>query len=411
MFFQEDKIKNKLICSKCKKKLDIPYMLPCGANICSKCVPMIKQAIESGAKYGSRQDHYDYCFNENSQNLNGSVYKCSVCFGKHFDNPEGFPISETLNEIISLNPDLISRGDLVEPLSNQLEIMNKQIEFLSLGINNGLEQIKKHCTNQRIKVKNATDSSLNQIKDLDLKFIAKIDEFEKECIKPFNENSKVKEKFMDKVNELKVFHQYWSKYLKQLQMNDADLSHGIKQAKEINSKSEFLKLKLENIVFNGLLMDFNQNEDLFIETVIGHFEYEKLSIDSKIIKDEQFEDLINVCQFKLNQKLKLIYRASDNGFKSEDFHSKCDNILKTLTIIKSSNECVFGGYTEQDWSGNIGYKSDDNAFIFSLINESNSPFMVKCSNKNAIFCFNTCGPTFGDGHDIWYLFCFILNIV
>jgi hypothetical protein len=142
MFFQEDKIKNKLICSKCKKKLDIPYMLPCGANICSKCVPMIKQAIESGAKYRSRQDHYDYCFNENSQNLNGSVYKCSVCFGIHFDNPEGFPISETLNEIISLNPDLISRGDLVEPLSNQLEIMNKQIEFLSLGINNGLEQIK-----------------------------------------------------------------------------------------------------------------------------------------------------------------------------------------------------------------------------------------------------------------------------
>jgi hypothetical protein len=79
---------------------------------------------------------------------------------------------------------------------------------------------------------------------------------------------------MDKVNEFKVFHQYWSKYLKQLQMNDANLSHGIKQAKEINSKSEFLNLKLENIVFNGLLMNFNQNEDLFIETIIDHFEYE-----------------------------------------------------------------------------------------------------------------------------------------
>jgi hypothetical protein len=32
-------------------------------------------------------------------------------------------------------------------------------------------------------------------------------------------------------------------------------------------------------------MDFNQNEDLFIESIVGHFEYEnKLSIDSIILE-------------------------------------------------------------------------------------------------------------------------------
>lgn len=46
--------------------------------------------------------------------------------------------------------------------------------------------------------------------------------------------------------------------------------------------------------------------------------------------------------------LRLLYRASRDGFAAECFHSRCDNKGPTLTIVKSGKN-VFGGFTEQSW--------------------------------------------------------------
>ena len=54
---------------------------------------------------------------------------------------------------------------------------------------------------------------------------------------------------------------------------------------------------------------------------------------------------------------------------------KCDNKPNTLVIIKSTNGNVFGGYTEQSWSG-IGCEADSNAFIFSFINKVSHDFQI-----------------------------------
>ena len=32
--------------------------------------------------------------------------------------------------------------------------------------------------------------------------------------------------------------------------------------------------------------------------------------------------------------IKLIYRGSEDGFRAEDFHRKCDGVSNTLTFIK-----------------------------------------------------------------------------
>lgn len=70
--------------------------------------------------------------------------------------------------------------------------------------------------------------------------------------------------------------------------------------------------------------------------------------------------------------------------------------LNTLTVIKSENNNIFGGYTEQDWTGNSEFKNDPNAFIFSLVNSFGlKPSLFKCLDKHAIFCFQEYGPTFG----------------
>ena len=104
---------------------------------------------------------------------------------------------------------------------------------------------------------------------------------------------------------------------------------------------------------------------------------------------------MSLCKFPLYQKWKLIYRATRDGFGASDFHSKCDSYQNSLVIIKSTNGNVFGGYTQQSWSGNTEYKSDPNAFLFSFINQHKTKLIMKCNNQNAICTNRRYGPLFG----------------
>jgi len=114
----------------------------------------------------------------------------------------------------------------------------------------------------------------------------------------------------------------------------------------------------------------------------------------------QIEQLMSLCEFPVRQKRDLIYRASQDGFEASKFHTNCDKKTNTLTVIKSTNGNIFGGYTEQTWNHTGDYKADPNSFIFSLINMLNEPIKMKCSQNHGIYCNSSYGPTFGGGHDL-----------
>jgi hypothetical protein len=88
---------------------------------------------------------------------------------------------------------------------------------------------------------------------------------------------------------------------------------------------------------------------------------------SSILNDEEKRTMIELCN--LTDRLELVYRASYHGFSAKEFHSKCDGISRTLTVVKSAKGNVFGGYTECAWSQNKSYGNDRNAYVFSLINK------------------------------------------
>ena len=50
---------------------------------------------------------------------------------------------------------------------------------------------------------------------------------------------------------------------------------------------------------------------------------------------------------------------------------------------------TFGGFVEVAWSTTNKYFTDNNAYIFSLVNKENLPFVINFSYL----------PTFGWGHD------------
>lgn len=110
--------------------------------------------------------------------------------------------------------------------------------------------------------------------------------------------------------------------------------------------------------------------------------------------------LMNLCGFDGNAQgmWTLIYRASDDGFRAKDFHARCDGIPNTLTIVKSTNGNVFGGFTERPWKLNEFF-NNKNGFIFSLINKDAYPFRAECIDESS-FCLARYGPTFGSGKDL-----------
>ena len=104
-----------------------------------------------------------------------------------------------------------------------------------------------------------------------------------------------------------------------------------------------------------------------------------------------------LCGFASNQTWKLHYRATRDGFTARNFHSKCDGIENTLTIIKSEHGNIFGGFAGEAWNSRNRFVDDARAFVFSLVNKENKPFKVKSAGIYAIRCFSSRGPSFGIG--------------
>jgi hypothetical protein len=168
-----------------------------------------------------------------------------------------------------------------------------------------------------------------------------------------------------------------------------------------------LKLKLdEQSQVKEHLIQMNEfkpksfSQDSFGQLYLNEYSIEPFK--SQILLGKQPFDLIKECEFSPNDKWTLLYRGSRDGFGANDFHSKCDGHSNTLTILKASGTSyIFGGFTSIDWDGTCGYKSDPNAFLFSLTNKDNQPSkMRQIITNESIICHPSCGPTFGGGHDL-----------
>ncbi|CDW87813.1 tldc domain-containing protein [Stylonychia lemnae] len=93
-------------------------------------------------------------------------------------------------------------------------------------------------------------------------------------------------------------------------------------------------------------------------------EYRRL-VDKHVKQQGNANELV----FKLNGQCKLLYKATRDGFKAADFHSKCDNQSPTVSFILSEFGLIFGGYTSIPWTAPENLyqnNSDGEAFIFSL---------------------------------------------
>ncbi len=90
----------------------------------------------------------------------------------------------------------------------------------------------------------------------------------------------------------------------------------------------------------------------------------------------------------MNKKeIKFIQRfnASKDGDSAKKFHEKCDNIGPNISIVKTKDNLIFGGFTVNNWSPQVNIKKDDLAFLF---NYQTKKIHNITKGENAIYCDN-----------------------
>lgn len=100
-----------------------------------------------------------------------------------------------------------------------------------------------------------------------------------------------------------------------------------------------------------------------------------------------------------SQQWQLLYSASRDGYAAKAFHTACDDRNPTMTIIRSKNGWIFGGFTSIAWSSKKQSLADPYAFLFTLKNPHGIPptkyAISEARVGSAVSHTTTDGPTFG----------------
>ena len=162
------------------------------------------------------------------------------------------------------------------------------------------------------------------------------------------------------------------------------------------SSSKLIKRLLfySQIRFNPSLFCIQTEHFGELDAGLGLFKNDCWINDSLILNKEE---AISLALITKSLDGSLIYRASKDGFKALDFHSKCDYKSNTITIIKNNLNFIFGGYMAANRSNNASWIEDKNAFVFSLRKKgiSNSKVFPVKSPQYAIDGSRGYGPIFG----------------
>ena len=362
----------------CNQVYNDARILPCGDRTCAA--------------------HIDSMMVKSDHDNDGKMIKCHFCEEIHGvpDNNKGFPVDKNIPLLLSMK--YCTEHEAAKKSFNEVtKLLDKFIkldkEDLVIGY---FERVEADI----LLAKEANHQKLNA------HYQELVEEVHKRKVKCLH-NLKTNKTQLDAIAQELIEHEGQLKkdnidfQLKTLDGDDAkwkaiQLECNLLLAK-INTLGEELKRKL---VADQWIQFVPNTRDTLIGSVCGHLV--KGPIDSTIVSTDKLnKDLVELCKLS-DKEFKLLYRATIDGFGASDFHGKCDNQPRTLTIIKTTKGYIFGGYTSIAWNDIGGYKRDDNAFVFSLVNASSLPLLipVEVGDKHAIGCYVECGPIFGGGSDL-----------
>ena len=378
------KFKTNLTCSYCLKICKDPILIPCKDFICREHLTD-KNVIEQ------------------------NKIKCHKCKQFFEVNGSKFKIDNLLRRILSGEWYLSSEEkSLKQKIEESLRVFYQMFEQFKLNKNALDLKCHSHFEELRRQIDLHREILKAKIDEIYIEMIEKTKEFQASYLKSIGEKYEASLNFFNAKT--------LGEDLKELEdtfRNPKLLIESIREA-QIKQEEAVLRLKL-NLnelrkvkkhleTFNDFKANLCFNQESFGSFNLNEF-FKDDSFESEILTSKLKMDLMKLCGIMPNEKWSLLYRASRDGFDSKDFHSKCDGHANTLTIVRVKGKAfLFGGFTSATWDCSEKYKSDSNAFLFSLTNKENKPCQMKITShrsRSAIFCSAAYGPTFGGASDIY----------
>ena len=362
---------------------------------CSNCSKIFKNPVELPCEHIICEEH----LMENSTIKQNKII-CNECKqgfeveGKHFKSIKY--LKQQLEDQICFSDEEV---DLKKKIEYSIKLFLQMYEQFTLSKNcldldchNHFQELRRQLDIHRETLKETVD-------EIYFDMIEKTKEFEDSFLKSLNEKLEAFCKSIEVKSiedELKdIEDKFRNPYLL---IEPIKVMH-LKQQETIekiqSTLNEMNQIKIDLKTSNKFIRNLSFDKDSFGELYLNGYPFE----DSSILKYEQPIDLIKLCEFSPNQKWEVLYRATRDGFDEDCFHSKCDEHANTLSIFKvKGNEFIFGAFTTATWDSSSGYKSDSDAFLFSLTNKDNEPCKMKIDaskHHKAIYCDSFRGPSFG----------------
>ena len=307
-----------------------------------------------------------------------------------------FAVYETVKDIIAflkelkyeleeINDILIIKFGVFMPngKSKLIELnLKKCLPDNNYMINYLLEKIKSI----EINMKNLEENSKKE----KIKYESEIKDMKENNLKyQINISNLIEEKFKKErtkyESEIKGLKEYVTKYQN--------------ESKELKEKFVYYKIEISNLKEENkkLCEEINNLKKFHISKTMNDSNLKFSSIiGNDLNKIKLMQNWIEEAIRKKEIKYKLIFKMSENGNKSNDFHKYCDNKGPTLTLIKTTKNKIFGGFTPLNWKNQGSGTMDETnqTFIFSL-NLKKKYNMLK-KDGYAIYCTKRYGPNFGD---------------
>ena len=291
--------KEDLTCKNCKIILNEPISLPCGCWICNHHV------THECAK-------------------RKKTIKCISCKKYYYIPQDGYRINKTAKKLLEQEMFLSQEEkQFKESLQHEFNELQRQLETIKTNT---------HERFNEIRVKIETRNSLLKLQ---------IDNISNQIITTLNERE---EKILLEINHIQL-ETHFKKVLNDIHQSSFNLTK-LNELKHSMHTTMAEKFQMISNQLNSI--DFEPNKIDLDTKVFGKLEMmNERIISPKILSSHQSLELMDLCEFGLDDKFKLIYAASGDEFSSRDFHAKCDNRSKTLIVIKSEPfGYIFGGYTE-----------------------------------------------------------------
>ena len=258
---------------------------------------------------------------------------------------------------------------LILNISVEYLFKNQIIEIPLLEQKINLEDFSKEICHELLLMK----ERIKKLEENIVNIVENKDKQNKEIIDLKEDNKKLK----NEINEILVLKEELKSIIEKQNNENKSLKEEIKYLRQ--NYEEFVK----------------QNKNKELQNLEKKEIKNKINVNSVIMKNEEFDMIKNAIESRLNKKVKEVkklYQATVDGGETNNFHSKCDNIPNTLTIIQSEGNRRFGGFTSESWVTELRYKDDQNAFLFSL--DKRKIYSYK-KDTFSIFCADDFGPSFG----------------